>query len=211
MTTVDTYPSSSPDTVVLNTPGTVVIKAPGTVVLKSPPLVSSLGTTEEEIPTTTTEVDSIVTALAAVVEFPDVKAALSLLTACRAACPDATTEEIIAVIREKAFAARARRDIRSPMGFLLRTVPPVFEGAGIQSYRRIVAAEAESARQAEAERKRNEVEMIDYISLQKERLQTQLSDTTLTDKSRADLRRRVGEFDSHLKRVDGAELHAENC
>ena len=210
-TTVDTYPSSYLDTVVLNTPGTVVIKASGTGVLKSPPLVSSLGTTEEERPTTTTEVDSIVTALAAVVEFPDVKAAVSLLTACRAACPDATTEEIIAVTREKAFAARVRRDIRSPMGFLLRTVPPVFEGAGIRSYRRIVAAEAESARQAEAERKRNEVEMTEYISLQKERLQTQLSDTTLTEKSRTDIRRRVGEFDSYLKRVGGAELHAESC
>ena len=210
-TTVDTYASSYPDTVVLNTPGTVVIKASGTGVLKSPPLVSSLGTTEEEIPTTTTEVDFIVTALAAVVELPDVKAAVSLLAACRAACPDATTEEIIAVTREKGFAARARRDVRNPMGFLLRTVPIVFEGSGIKSYRRIVAAEAEAARQAEAERKRNEVEMTEYFSLQRERLQTQLSDTTLTEKSRADIRRRVGEFDSYLKRVGGAELLAESC
>ena len=198
-TTVDTYPSSYPDTVVLSTPETVVIKTPGTGVLKSPPLVSSLGTTEEEIPTTT-EVDSIVTALAAVVELPDVKAAVSLLAACRAACPDATTEEIIGVTREKAFAARARRDVRNPMGFLLRTVPLVFEGAGIKSYRRIVAAEAEAARQAEAERKRNEAETVEYFSRQRERLQVQLSDTTLTEKGRADICRRVGEFDSYLKR-----------
>ncbi len=192
-TTVDTYPSNYPDTVVPNTPGTVVIKAPGTGVSKSPPLVSSLGTTEEEIPTTTTEVDSIVTALAAVVDLPDVQAAVSLLSACRAACADATTEEIIAVTREKAFAARARRDVSNPMGFLLRTVPIVFEGSGIKSCRRIVVAEAEAARQAEAERKRNEVEMTEYFSLQRERLQTQLSDPTLTEKSRADIRRRVGE------------------
>lgn len=211
-TTVDTYPSSYPDTVVLNTPGTVVIKSPGTGVLKSPPLVSSLGNTEEEIPTTTTEIDSIVTALAAVVELPDVKAAASLLTACRAACPDATTEEIITVTREKAFAARARRDIRSPMGFLLKTVPLVFVGSGIKSHRRIVEAEAEALRKAEIERKRSEAATVEHFSQQRDRLQLQLSDTTLTEKSRADLRRRIGEFTSYLDRVGyGAEARAENC
>lgn len=203
-TIVDTYPLGYPDTVVLNTPGTVV--------LKSPHLVRSLGTTEEEIPTTSTEVDSIVGTLAAVVELPDVRAAVSLLTTCRAACPDATTEEIIAVIREKAFAARARRDVRNPMGFLLKTVPLVFEGSGIESYRRIVAAEAEAARQAEVERKRNEAETAEYFSQQRDRLQLQFSDTTLTEKSRADIRRHIGEFDSYLKRVsDSAEQRAESC
>ncbi len=211
-TTVDTYPAGYPDTVVLNDPGTVVIRTPGTGVLKTPPLVRSLGTTEEEIPTTTTEVDSIVAILAAVVELPDVRAAVSLLTACRAACPDATTEEIIAVIREKAFAARARRDVRNPMGFLLKTVPLVFEGSGIDSYRRIVAAEAEAARKAEAERKRNEAETVEYFSRQRDRLQVQLSDTTLTEKSRADIRRRIAEFDSYLERVGyGEEERAERC
>ena len=107
------------------------------------------------------------TALAAVVEFLDVKAAVSLLAACRAACPDATTEEIIAVTREKAFAARARRDVRNRMGFLPRTVPIVFEGSGVGSYRRTVAAEAEAARKAQAERKRNEAETVEYFSRQR--------------------------------------------
>ena len=116
------------------------------------------------------------------------------------------------MIQEKAFAARARRDVRNPMGFLLKTVPLVFEGSGIASYRRIVAAEAEAARKAEAERKRNEAETVEYFSRQRDRLQVQLSDTTLTEKSRADIRRRIAEFNSYLERVGyGEEERAERC
>ena len=209
-TVADLVPSNS-TTVVDTALETVVDTTPGTGVATTPLLGSSLGIQEEDKPTMTTEVDLIVSTLAALVELPDVKAAVSLLTACRAACPDATIKEIIGVTREKAFAARARRDIRSPMGFLLRAVPPVFEGAGLKSYRGIVAAQAEAARQAEAERKRNEAETVEYFSRQRDRLQDQLSDTTLTEKSRADIRRRVVEFDSYLNRVGGAELHNEGC
>jgi hypothetical protein len=191
-----------PTLVVGMTPETRVATTPGTMVATTPPLGSSLGMEEEEIPSTTTEVDSIVAALASLVGLADVKAAVSLLTACRTACPSASTDEIIAIVREKALAARARRDVRNPMGFLLKTVPLVFEGAGIISYRRMVAAEAEAVRQAEADRKGREAEMYEYFSKQRERLQMQLTDPTLTEKSQNEIRRRICELDSLLKRAN---------
>lgn len=202
-TTVADLVGRNSTTVVGTALGTVVNTTPGTGVATTPLLGSSLGIQEEDKPSTTTEVDLIVSTLAAIVGLADAKAALSLLSACRAVCPDATTEEIIGVIREKAFAARARRDVRNLTGFLLTTVPLVFEGAGISSYRRMVLAEAEAARLAEADRKCRESEMDDYFSKQREQLRSQLSDAKLTEKKRAEIARRIGELDSLLKRAEG--------
>ncbi len=181
----------------------MVDTTPGTGVVTTPLLGSSLGIQEEHKPSTTTEVDSIVSTLAAIVGLADAKAAVSLLDACRAACPDATTDEIVGIVREKALAARARRDIRSLMGFLLKTVPLVFQGAGIASYRRMILAEAEAARLAEADRKRNEAEMDYHFSKHREALRSELTDPNLTEKKRAEVCRRIGEVDLLLKRADG--------
>ncbi len=195
--------AKSSTTVVGTAPGTVVDTTPGTGVTTAPLLGSSLGIQEEGKPSTTTEVNLIVSTLASIVGLADAKAAVFLLDACRAACPDATTDEIVGIIREKALAARDRRDVRSLMGFLLKTVPLVFQGAGIASYRRMVLAEAEAALLAEADRKRKEAEMDDYFSKHREGLRSQLTDPNLTEKNRADICRRIGELDSLLKRADG--------
>ena len=202
-TTVADLAAQNSTTVVGTAPGTVVDTTPGTGVTTTPLLGSSLGIQEEGKPSTTTEVNLIVSTLASIVGLADAKAAVFLLDACRAACPDATTDEIVGIVREKALAARDRRDVRSLMGFLLKTVPLVFQGAGIASYRRMVLAEAEAALLAEADRKRKEAEMDDYFSKHRDGLRSQLTDPNLTEKNRADICRRIGELDSLLKRADG--------
>ncbi len=106
---------------------------PGAGVATTTPLGSLLGSIEK-VPSTTTGVDLIVQALAEKAGVADAGAANRLISECRSACPSATTSEIVGIVQEKAFAARSRRDVRNLIGFLLSTVPPVFEGQGIVSY-----------------------------------------------------------------------------
>jgi hypothetical protein len=60
----------------------------------------------------------------------DLEAAARLVTECRKADPEATVEQIRAVIHAKG--PRARR-MDSPIGFLLRTVPPCFVAGAMRS------------------------------------------------------------------------------
>ena len=192
-TTVVELPHINSTTVVAATTGTVVATTPGTGVATTTPLVQSLVKYEEVIPSTTTEVDSIVQALADQAGVADSGAAVRLIETCRAVCPDATVAEIIGIVKEKASAARSKRDVRNPIGFLLATVPPVFDGHGIVSYRRMLAAEADAARQKEAERRASAQEFREYLVQEQLRLKHLLSQASLTEGKRIELEKRLRE------------------
>jgi hypothetical protein len=185
-------------TVVDTTTVPMVATTPGTVVATTPPLGSLLGIGKEVITSSSAEVEVIVQTLTRQAGIADSNAAIRLIGACRNHCPNATIPEIVAVIQEKAFAVRSRRDVRNPVGFLLATVPPVFEGEGIKSYRRLIVAEKEAAERAEAEHKRNEEETRTYFASERERLLNQLQGTGLTDKKRGEIQRQVEEIDGWL-------------
>jgi hypothetical protein len=170
----------------------------GAVVATTPPLGSSLGIQEEEKPSSSTEVNTIVQALALQAGMADASAAIRLIRECRKTCPSATTDEIAAVVREKGFAARSRRDVRNLVGFLLATVPIVFDGEGIEIYRRRVTAEMQAAVQAEDERRRNAAEMTAYFTKLKKQLCEQLDDPGLSEKKRGELQKRVLELEGVL-------------
>jgi hypothetical protein len=196
--TVVDFSASHLATVSATTIGAVVAKTPGTVVATTPPLGSSLGIQEEEKPSSSTEVNMIVQALALQAGMADASAAIRLIRECRKTCPSATTDEIAAVVREKGFAARYRRDVRNMVGFLLATVPIVFDGEGIEIYRRRVTAEMQAAVQAEDERRRNAAEMTAYFTKLKKQLCEQLDDPGLSEKKRGELQKRVLELEGVL-------------
>ena len=172
-------------------------RTPG--VVTTTPLGSLLGSIEEEVPSTTTEVDLVVQALAEQAGVADAAAANRLIAQCRSACPSATVPEIVGIIQEKAFAARSRRDVRNLIGFLLSTVPPVFEGQGIVSYRRMIAAEAEAAKRKAEQRRRDEEEREAFYAHETDRLRGLLSEPGLPEKKRTELERRLQEYQEVLK------------
>ena len=190
---------TNPTPGIVTTIGAVVAKTPGAGVATTTPLVSSLGSIEEEVPSTTTEVDLVVQALAELAGVADAGAAKRLITECRSACPSATTTEIIGIVREKAFAARSRRDVRNLIGFLLSTVPPVFEGQGIVSYRRSIAAEVEAANRKAEEQRKDQEEMRAYFVREMERLRALLSDPGLPEKKRLEVEKHIRECEDALK------------
>ena len=179
------------------TPG--VVTTIGAVVATTTPLVSLLGSIEEEVPSTTTEVDLVVQALAEQAGVADAGAGNRLIAECRSVCPNATTTEIIEIVQEKAFAARSRRDVRNLIGFLLSTVPPVFEGQGIVSYRRMIAAEAEAAKRKAEQQQKDREEMRAYFVRQAEHLRGLLSEPGLPEKKRNELEGRLREYQDVLK------------
>ena len=188
------------------TPGVELHRtSPTPGVATTTPLVSLLGSTEEEVPSTTTEVDLVVQALAEQAGVADSGAANRLIAECRSTCPSATTSEIVGIVQEKAFAARSRRDVRNLIGFLLSTVPPVFEGQGIVSYRRMIAAEAEAAKRKAEQQQKDREEMRAYFGRQAEHLQGLLSETGLPEKKRSELEGRLREYQDVLKQ------HAEDA
>ena len=198
-TTVDELAGSNPTTVVYKTTGTMVYKTPGTVVAKTTVLGSSLGSIEEEVPSTTTEVDLVVQALAEQAGVADAGAANRLISECRSLCSNATITEIIEIVQEKAFAARCRRDVRNLIGFLLSTVPPVFDGQGIVSHRRMIAAKAEAAKRKAEQQQKDREEMRAYFVRQAEHLQGLLSETGLPEKKRSQFEGRLREYQDVLK------------
>lgn len=190
---------TNPTPGVSTTIGAVVAKTPGAGVATTTPLVSLLGSIEEEVPSTTTEVDLVVQALAEQAGVADAGAANRLISECRSACPSATTSEIVGIVQEKAFAARSRRDVRNLIGFLLSTVPPVFERQGIVSYRRMIAAEAEAAKRKAEQQQKDREEMRAYFVRQAEHLQDLLSQPGLPEKKRNELEGRLREYQDMLK------------
>jgi hypothetical protein len=201
-TTVVEYVANHIATVVDTTTVPMVATTPGTVVATTPPLGSILEIGKEVITSSSSEVEVIVQTLTRQAGIADSNAAIRLIGACRDHCPNATIPEIVAVIQEKAFAVRSRRDVRNPVGFLLATVPPVFEGEGIKSYRRVIVAEKEAAERAEAEHKKNEEETLAYFASERVRLQNQLQGTGLTEKRRGEIQRHVEEIDGWLRPQD---------
>lgn len=199
LTTVAELPRINPTTVVVTTTGTMVYKTPGTMVATTTVLGSTLGSTEEEVPSTTTDVDLVVQALADQAGVADASAANRLITECRSACPDATTSEIIGIIQEKAFAARSRRDVRNLIGFLLSTVPPVFDGQGITSYRRLLEAEAEAKRRKAEEQRQSREETLSYFRQKIERLGALLAQPGLSHDRGEELRKRIGEYERFIE------------
>ena len=155
---------------------------------------STLGSTKEEVLSTTTDVDLVVQALADQAGVADASAADRLITECRSACPDATTSEIIGIIQEKAFTARSRRDVRNLIGFLLSTVPPVFDGQGIASYRRMLEAEAEAKRKKAEEERQSREETLAYFRREAERLGVLLAQPGLSHDRSEELRKRIEEY-----------------
>jgi hypothetical protein len=194
-------------TVVDTTTVPMVAMSPGTMVATTPPLGSLLGIDKEGKTASSQDVEVIVQTLTQHAGIADSNAATRLIWACRAHCPNATIPEIVAVVQEKAFAIRSRRDVRNPVGFFLATVPPVFEGEGIKSYRRVILAEKEAAERVEAEHRRNEEETRAYFVKKRERLLNQLQDSVLTDKRRGEIQKQVKELDGWLR---PQYPHAEN-
>ena len=190
------------DTVVLNTPGTGVMKTIGTGVLKTPPLVRCLEIREEVLPTTTTEVDQIVEVLASEAGVADADAARRLISACRNACPTATVSEIVGIVEEKALAARSRRDVRNPIGFLLSTVPLVFDGPGIAMYRKRLSAAAEAARAREEHEQKERERWNAELTQDLERLRGELTNPGLSAERVLKLQARVREYEGYLTQND---------
>jgi len=89
------------DTVDKMTPRTVVNITLATMVKTTPVLGSTLGIEERNESSSTNEVSSILEALGKEVYVADEQAALQLLDSCRSVCPDAGTDEIASIIREK--------------------------------------------------------------------------------------------------------------
>lgn len=87
--------------------------------------------------TTTTEVAAIAEALSEYAVCDD-EAVRQLVAACRHEAPDASAEEIVAVVHAKGPLARSRP---SPLGFLLTAVPRCFEG---ESFRLSRAQQAQA-------------------------------------------------------------------
>lgn len=81
----------------------------------------------------------------------------NMISACRAIRDDATTEEIRFFVQEKIAIVRSNRNIHSPSGFVLSTVPQCFAGKTFELFR---ARRAEHLRLAaeEEERKGREEE-----------------------------------------------------
>lgn len=180
---------------VSTTIGAVVAKTPGAGVATTTPLGSTLGSIEEEVPSTTTEVDLVVQALANQAGVADASAADRLIAECRSACPGATIPEIIGIVQEKAFAARSRRDVRNLIGFLLSTVPPVFEGQGIVSYRLLLAAEAEAERRKAEEQRKSREDMLTYFRREIERLGALVAQPDLSRERTKELQKRIAEYE----------------
>ena len=129
----------------------------------------------------------MVQALAEQAGVADAGAANRLIAECRSVCSDATSAEIIDIIQEKAFAARCRRDVRNLIGFLLSTVPPVFDGQGIVSHRLRRAAEAKAAKRKIEEERKLEESRRDYYAREAKRLTVLLSNQDLPMKRREQL------------------------
>jgi hypothetical protein len=157
-------------TVDITTPGTVVKTAPGTVVKTTPVLGSSLGIQERNKSSSSKDAVLVLQALGKEALVADEQAALQLIHSCRNFCPDATADEIVGIIREKGAVMWGRRDVRNPIGFLLTSVPSVFEGDGIKVYRRHQTAAAAQAEQRNQEERRKEKEMHEWFLSERERL-----------------------------------------
>ena len=196
--TVSLSATSNTDTVVYKTPGTVVYNDIGTVVYNTPPLGTTLEIREKVIPTTTTEVEQIVEVLASEAGVADADAAKRLISACRNACPTATVAEMVGVVEEKALAARSRRDVRNPIGFLLSTVPLVFDGPGIATYRKRIAAAAEAARAREEHERRERERWNAELTQDLEHLRVELAAPGTPSAKVLELQKRISEYEGFL-------------
>jgi len=148
----------------------VVNITPGTVVKTTPVLGSTLGIEERNQSSSTNEVASILEALGKEVYVADEQAALQLLESCRSACPDAGTDEIASIIREKGAVMQSRRDVRNPLGFLLTSVVSVFQGDGIKSYRRHQAVATALTEQRNQDETRKQKETYEWFLAERDRL-----------------------------------------
>jgi hypothetical protein len=162
-------------TVVKATPVTVVNTTPVTVVKTTPVLIGTLlGIENEE--SSSSVIRDITDALTAQVSLADEGAARQLIRACRAFCPDASTREMLELIREKGDLMRSMRCVKNPIGFLLKSVAAVFDGEGIRSYRRQQLAADEMAKQRELEEAGKRQEEDKWLLAERDRLLRRIAD-----------------------------------
>src|SRR5207245_2506257 len=88
-----------------------------------------------ELEQTSSELNQTAQTLRQVIGTADDDVARRLITNCRRAAPDATTEEISGFVQQKARFAMRNPQIRNPTGFLLTAVPLCFEGESFRIFR----------------------------------------------------------------------------
>lgn len=199
-TTVVDPSAGNPTTVAYTTTGTMVDMTPGTGVATTPPLGSLLGIQERNKSSSSKDVLLIIEALAQEAFVTDEQAALQLLQTCQNLCPDATADEVVGIIREKGAVMQARRDVRNPIGFLLTSVASVFQGVGIRSYRRNLAAAAAFAERQSREETRKENEMREWLLSERDRLVRILDDNEESDRRKDSARTMLAEVEAALNR-----------
>lgn len=127
------------DTVSISGRGTVSISGRGTLSITGTLLENSLENTSREYkqsPSSSTELPLLLRALADY-GHPDDDVARQLLTRCRTAAPDCSTEDIVHFVHQKGALLRQDRSgrIANPLGFLLTAVPKCFSGETFDRYR----------------------------------------------------------------------------
>jgi hypothetical protein len=131
------------------TPGDKLTLSPGAKL--SPLLRSNYKNSSEETTSSSPAVrlTEVVAAIRRVVGRCDDQAANTIVRKCRTFAPNAPDEHIVIAIDTIATEIRAKKgSVESPMGYLIRYVPPFFEG---ESYRQFVNEETEQKRLAREE------------------------------------------------------------
>ena len=134
---------------------------PATVDKTSTPLGTSLVIKNKKTTTTSENLSSIVAALSAYT-VADHQAAERIVSGSRAACVNASLEEVAAVIHLKAPTIIRNRAIHNPLGLLMRAVPLCFEESGIRQLRAYWSAEKERLEIAQSEREHQRREMSEW-------------------------------------------------
>jgi hypothetical protein len=192
-----TVVKATPVTVVNTTPVTVVNTTPVTVVKTTPVLIGTLLEIENK-ESSSSVIRDITDALTAQVSLADEEAARQLIRACRAFCPDASTKEILELIREKGDLMRSMGSVKNPIGFLLKSVAAVFDGEGIRSYRRQQLAADEMAKQRELEEARKQQEEDKWLLAERDRLLRRIADPATPSQQKDAARRNLQDVQAML-------------
>lgn len=120
--------------------------------------------------------------------FPDEKAAAAIVRNCRIVAPDCTIEEISAFLADKIRAVHEQQPmIKSPIGFLIRTVPECVKSVSLKKHRDRIRNEQ---RQTESDESLAAIERQKFRRLN-ERI---AADETQTPDDRAWARRMLAEW-----------------
>lgn len=187
---------TSPVTGDITSPDATDKTSPATVDKTSPPLGSSLVIKNRKTTTTSAEDLSEIIAALSAYTVADQNAAQRIVNGSRAACPDASLEEVVAVIHLKAPTIIRNRAIHNPLGLLMQAVPLCFEASGVQQLRAYWSAEKERLASAQRERERQRQEMADWLGRQCVKLEQTLADPSATEAQKTRAKRELEQLSS---------------